>query len=207
MFNQENFIPDRKNLHRHPLWCLWQIWYLLQTMYVEKILCLLRCKIVSFNYKMCLPTTFFWLCKSISYQIYQPIWIGGGHWHWQVIFFQDLTKHKLLFGSAGKLINTNHALNTSLFPWMPISLQTFNLPPTEGFCDWGFIKPSSMWQRQIYRIYVTNKLKCLKLEEKKLYSNYNSINLIPISQFCAIFNILSHRSGRNGCKVLEPTPQ
>ena len=22
----ENFTPDRKNLHRHRLWCLWQIW-------------------------------------------------------------------------------------------------------------------------------------------------------------------------------------
>ena len=23
---QKNFTPDRKNLHRHHLWCLWQIW-------------------------------------------------------------------------------------------------------------------------------------------------------------------------------------
>ena len=147
-------------------------------MYVEKIWCLLRCKIVWFNYKMCLPTTFFWLCKSISYQIYQPIWIGGGHWHWQVNFFQDLTKHKLLFGSAGKLINTDHALNTSLFPWMPISLQTFNLPLRfyKTFFNVAETDLQDLCHKQV---------KMFRTWRKKLYSNYNSINLIPIPQFCA----------------------
>ena len=38
-FNQDNFTPDRKNLHRHHLWRLWQIWGMRRSLVCVQLSC------------------------------------------------------------------------------------------------------------------------------------------------------------------------